>query len=154
MRKPGSLFLIVIILAFISHGPAQADEKEGEAEAVARQLIKSSGADQFGSRVIKQMVGLQQKRMPDIPDQFWENFMTGTNPDDLVLRIIPIYVKHLSVEEMQAIIDFYKSPAGQKLLDKLPLITRETMNAGRQWGAQLRMEMTRKLQETDLKKLK
>ncbi|HIE64628.1 MAG: DUF2059 domain-containing protein [Nitrospira sp.] len=154
MRKTGSLLLMALALLFISHGPAKADEGGGKAEAVARQLIESSGADQFGSRVIEQMVGLQQKRMPDIPDQFWENFKAGTNPDDLVLLIIPIYVKHLSVEEMQAIIDFYKSPAGERLLDKLPQITRETMNAGRQWGAELRMEMTRKLQETDLKKLK
>lgn len=154
MRKIGSLFLMGLALLFISHGPAQAGEEEGKAEAVARQLIETSGADRFGSRVIDQMVGLQRKRMPDIPDQFWEDFKAGANPEDLVLLIVPIYVKHLSVEEMQALIDFYKSPAGQKLLSKLPLITSETMNAGRKWGAELRMEMTKKLQETDLEKLK
>ncbi len=153
MKKTGSLLLTTLVLLFVSHGPLQADEG-GKAESVARQLIETSGADQFGSRVIEQMVGLQQKRMPDIPDQFWENFKAGANPDDLVRLIVPIYVKHLSVEEMRALIDFYKSPAGQTLLKKLPLITSETMNAGRQWGAELRMEMTKKLQETDLKKLK
>lgn len=145
--------MISLGLVLVGYGPAQAG-KEGKAEAVARQLIETSGADRFGLRVIDQMVGLQQKRMPDIPEKFWENFKAEANPDNLVRRIIPIYVKHLSIEEMQALIDFYKSPAGKKLLDKLPLITSESMNAGRKWGAELRMEMTKKLQETDLKKLK
>jgi hypothetical protein len=154
MKKIGSLFLMGLVLSLFSHGPAHAGKEEGKAESLAHQLIKTSGADQFGSRVIDQMVGLQQKRMPDIPDQFWENFKAGANPDDLVRLIVPIYVKHLSIEEMKALIDFYQSPAGRMLLKKLPQITSETMNAGRKWGAELRMEMTKKLLETDLKKLK
>lgn len=48
-------------------------------------------------------------------------------------RLLPlyrdIYSKTFTDAEMQAMIEFYESPAGQSLLDKMPLLMQNTMSA-------------------------
>lgn len=56
---------------------------------------------------------------------------------ELVDLAVPIYVKHLTSEEMAATIAFYSSPEGQAVLRKLPVILAESMAAGQQWGEAL-----------------
>jgi hypothetical protein len=50
---------------------------------------------------------------------------------------VPIYVEHLTVEEMQAAIDFYETPEGQSLIEKMPVISQESFAVGQQWGMEL-----------------
>ena len=45
--------------------------------------------------------------------------------EDLVDAVIPIYQKNLSAADVQAGIDFYSSPSGKRLLEKVPEIFRE-----------------------------
>jgi len=50
--------------------------------------------------------------------------------DELIEAMVPIYQKYLTKSEVEATIAFYLSPTGQKLLDKLPQMTTEAMQAG------------------------
>lgn len=49
----------------------------------------------------------------------------------------PIYHKHLTTEDIAELIRFYKSPIGQKTMQLLPTVSRETMQAGETWGRTL-----------------
>lgn len=50
--------------------------------------------------------------------------------DDMINALIPIYQRHLSKTDVDEIIRFYASPAGQKLLREQPQILQESMQAG------------------------
>jgi hypothetical protein len=52
--------------------------------------------------------------------------------EDIAVAIIPVYQKNLSAGDVQAGIDFYNSEAGKRLLEKVPVIIRETNESGRQ----------------------
>ncbi len=49
-------------------------------------------------------------------------------PMDAILDdMIPIYQKHLSQNDVDAMITFYSSPTGKKLMQEMPAITQEAM---------------------------
>lgn len=66
--------------------------------------------------------------------------------DEEALKIVPrrgdlereaaqIYAKAFSEEELTAIADFYMSPAGQKLIENGPLVTRELIKSAEIWSS-------------------
>ena len=71
--------------------------------------------------------------------------------DDLLKAVVPIYQRHLSKTDVEEIIRFYSSPAGQKLLHEQPQIIQESMQAGLEVGRshseQIRLKVEKKVQE-------
>ena len=126
---------------------AAGQEGEKRTEEVARDLLEVTGAGQMGLQVMQQMVASFRSTMPDVPQEFWEQFIRDVDPDELVDLVIPIYVKHLTKEEMEAAVAFYRTTTGQAILAKLPVILQESMTAGQQWGMQLAAEVQKRLQE-------
>lgn len=57
--------------------------------------------------------------------------------EDILEKVIPIYQKHLTNQEVDAMINFYSSKEGNSIIQKMPSILNESMLAGRQWGEEL-----------------
>jgi len=152
MKK--SLFPVLLVLCLVFPLASQAAEKaEAEsAEAAAWDLLEASGLTQLSERTVERLLLLRKKAMPNIPDHFWEDFKKEVDPNELNKLILPIYVKHFSVEEMKALTAFYRSDVGRKFLAKIPNVTRESMQVSRDWNAELRLKLTKMLKKADLKK--
>lgn len=133
------------MLSVFAFGAAGQDSEKAT-EDLAHELLEVSGAGQMGVQVMEQMFASFKTALPDVPQEFWDEFMQSVDPDDLVKLVIPIYVKHLEKSEMEAAIAFYKTPAGQAILTKLPVIMQESMTAGQQWGMQLGTEVQKRLE--------
>lgn len=52
--------------------------------------------------------------------------------DEMVDAMIPIYRRHLTKADLDSVIAFYASPAGQKLLKEQPAMMAEGMKAGQE----------------------
>jgi hypothetical protein len=63
-----------------------------------------------------------------------------------VNRIVPVYQKHFTHEDMVAAMQFYSSPAGQSLLDKLPAVSEEAMQVGGDYGQSKMQEIEPKIE--------
>lgn len=50
--------------------------------------------------------------------------------DEMVDAMVPIYQRHLTKTDLEAVITFYKSSAGQKILKEQPAMMAEGMQAG------------------------
>jgi hypothetical protein len=50
--------------------------------------------------------------------------------DEIIDAMVPIYQKHLAKSDLEAIIAFYSSPVGQRLLKEQPAMMAEGMQAG------------------------
>ncbi len=131
----------------------QSGGKSG-AEQAARELFKVARLTEVGKSISTQLLQIQKKKMPDIPDQFWSDFSKEVDLKALNEKIVQLYIKNLTVKEMKEITTFYKTETGQTFLNKLPVLQKETMMVGRQWGMALRMQITKRLQEVDLKAMK
>jgi hypothetical protein len=70
---------------------------------------------------------------------------------ELIEQVAGLYAQELSVEELVAVSDFYKSPVGVKLLSVQPQIARQSMALGQRWGAQIGREIEQEARK-ELKK--
>jgi uncharacterized protein len=77
-----------------------------------------------------------KQRQPDISDA--ELARLDRESEDLIKHfpveamlddMVPIYQKHFSKSDIDALTAFYSSPAGQKFLHEMPAVTAETMKA-------------------------
>ncbi len=138
--------LFLIIFAFTTFICAQTPE-----EKAARELMIVSKSADMGIQMIDQLIEMQKQQHPSVGDEVWSSIRSEFNSDELINILVPIYVKNFTLAEMNEIIAFYKSPIGQKVIDKMPAVMQEAMLAGQQWGVTVLNKMTERLKEKEQK---
>jgi len=94
---------------------------------------------QTEQKQINIMVGdMFSKRMPDATAEQRKQFESLMSDmmndlfkdypiDDLLRDMVPVYQNHLSEADLAAIVAFYSSPVGKKVLQEMPAMTAEAM---------------------------
>ena len=91
-----------------------------QAKANAEQLFRQQTPD-----ATPQQVKQFQETMEGIMDDAF-----GSMPIDQMFEImIPVYQRHFTTSDIDAMVAFYSSPTGQKMLNDLPQIMQESMQA-------------------------
>ncbi len=62
-------------------------------------------------------------------DQFTTDIMKDLPVDGMLDDMVPVYQRHLTRSDVEAMSAFYSSPTGQKLLREMPAMTNESMQA-------------------------
>lgn len=89
--------------------------------------------DVFGTRAaMTQNLAAMVKSLPaDNPQT--AKIKEGIKVDEIIDRLIPIYDKQFSADDLKAFIAFYSSAAGQKLVQGIPEIMRESIDVSGQY---------------------
>lgn len=98
------------------------------------------------------------KEMPDAtPDQIkhFSNMLEGTmqdifdslHIDEMFEIVVPIYQRHFTNADIDAVLAFYSSPTGQKFLTETPQIMQESMIAMGPLQQKMMQEMMQKLRQ-------
>jgi hypothetical protein len=61
--------------------------------------------------------------------QYLEESLKAIPVDGMIEDMIPVYQKHLNRDDVDAMISFYSSATGQKLMQEMPAMTSEGMQA-------------------------
>jgi hypothetical protein len=96
--------------------------------------------DKTMRQVFAQMQSLNReeikKRRPDVTeaelarlDRQSEDVIKNFPLDAMLSDMIPVYQRHFTKSDIDALITFYASPPGQKFLHEMPAVTSETMRA-------------------------
>ena len=98
-------------------------------------FLKVSGALENQKVMLKSMFD-QYRKMPNAKPEVFNNMedMMNNELDALNKTLFPVYKKYLSHEDLKAIIKFYESPAGKKMVKSQPLIIKESFQIGVKWG--------------------
>jgi hypothetical protein len=75
--------------------------------------------------------------MPNLPVGFIDRFKQNMHVETLIELIVPIYLKHYDRPTLTAAIRFYQSEPGRNVVKATPLVTAESMEAGKAWGTEL-----------------
>jgi hypothetical protein len=81
--------------------------------------------DAFGTR--RALEANFAAMLEQMPAEQAEKFRKAVKIDEIIERLIPLYDKHFTVEELQACIDFYTSSNGAKLIAIVPVLMEESM---------------------------
>lgn len=71
----------------------------------------------------------QLRKVAEVVGQSWQASIKVLSVDELIAAVIPVYQRHFTHSEIQSVIDFYRSPAGQRYLRELPAMMTESMQA-------------------------
>ena len=86
--------------------------------------------------------GLQRISLdPSTPEEFVERFLAEISSDHFKRifenTIINIYRKHLTIEDVMRLNEFYESDLGKKVISLMPVIIQESSSAGAALGARI-----------------
>lgn len=111
-------------------------------DAVKKQM-RTSAEDQFREKILNPSPE-QLKSIQTIVDDVFGDL----SADDMIKDVVPVYQKHLTRSDVRALVAFYSSPAGQKILREQPAMVRESMEAA---GASQQKKMEKILARLDLR---
>ena len=116
-------------------------------EADIRQLMEVAGT----KALMAQMMGTMESSIKPmlsnafppgeyrekLIDLFIAKFKSQSNLQQLLDLIVPIYDKYFSDKEIKDLIQYYRTPLGQKTIEVMPKLVAESQEAGRKWGEAL-----------------
>ena len=135
--------------------PQSSSSIDRQKEARIRELMDVTGAKNLGQQLIE--AGMEQFRssvqdsQPNNPrakqfvDAFVARFQKHFDPNSLNEQIIPIYDKYLTTDDLKGLLEYYRSPLGQRMLKTLPELTRESQAAGFALGQKAAQETMEEL---------
>ena len=132
--------LVAILIMIFSHVSVAHAEVSQEKRAEIEKMLRLTGMEKLAHQMMVQMISSFKQRIPVASNDFWTKFQQKLDVHELVEKIIPIYGKYYTIEDLKAINTFYESPAGQKVLSALPQITQESMKIGQEWGERIGKE--------------
>jgi hypothetical protein len=102
----------------------------------------------------KQNLKLSDTQMADVEKALRAHFdarFTKMPLDQMLNAMVPVYEKHLTKSEVNAMAQFYLSPAGQSFLNKMPVIASESMQAMQpvvlKWSAEMQQDLQVQLRQ-------
>ena len=115
---------ILIIITFLSAVLARADMESAKKEAALRFLENSGTLKLFEIRKDRIIDG-QRKQIENLPEEFWKYYRAAYSLESYRDALVELYCRHFSLDDLQALGDFYLSPAGKKLVAETEGMERE-----------------------------
>ena len=119
-----------------------ADAPQGGASAASvRELLAATHVTAMMQQVTRQMGqqldAMVKQRLPCLsPSAVSSALTTPQATQQMIDLAVPIYQRNFTEQDVRGLLAFYRTPLGQKLLKVQPVIMRESMLAGEQWGRQ------------------
>ena len=141
---------------------AQDNSTQGQAKSIdpvkdadIRALMELVGVrDQVQDGVNASAEQYREKLLATVPDNekgqafvntFVTNYEKKFDPDQVTERVVGIYDKHYTDEEIKGLLQFFGSPLGQKVAAEMPKIGKEIAAANREAGAKAAHEVLQTL---------
>ena len=133
MKKLTLLALLTIFLWVPITHAEMSKEKRQEVE----KMLRLTGMEKLIGQMKTQMISSLKTQMPQVPEVFWNKFQEKMDIGELIEKIIPVYDKYYTVDDLKAVNAFYESTIGQKLISTVPQVMQETMKIGQEWGQRI-----------------
>lgn len=113
-------------LAPVSAAVPPAPRRElSSSSAVDKKALVLKFVELFGTKAA--MTQNLDQMIASLPPDQAESFRKAFSVTEIIDLLVPLYEKHFSVEDLQAYIEFYSSPAGRKLVTSIPSIMQESV---------------------------
>ncbi len=142
MKRSALALLVFLLLASVSFAqqsdadaPASKADIERYLDAMHAQTMMKNTLVMMTAQMHKMVhdqLAKQENLPPDFEarmDKMTDDMFNNFPVDELIDVMIPVYQKHLTKSDVDAMIVFYSTPTGKKLLKEMPAITAESMQA-------------------------
>lgn len=117
-------------------------------------LLEATHVHQLMDQMLAQMFGMIKQQIPEneVPAGIWDSAAKELKSDEAIERIVPIYDKYYTDQDIKGLLAFYESPLGQKVVQTTPQVMKESMAIGQRWGQEAAERMLKKLNQQRKKK--
>jgi uncharacterized protein len=136
----------IMILAFFVLSISAVGQTAEKTQKIHR-LMEVFGYTDVAKQQIDAVFDIYVKNNPTVDSAFWNEFRKEMSVENLTKLIVPIYDKYFTETDLDALIAFYTTPAGVKVKNVLPQLSREAMEKGAAWGKEVGEKIAKKLQE-------
>jgi hypothetical protein len=109
----------------------------------ARTLLETMRAQDVFIATVERSLQSSEGAASQLPPNFVEKFLAAirTESPKLIEDMALIYARHYTRQDMDEFNRFYRTPLGQRMIDKQAVITAESGTMGQRWGAALAMRV-------------
>ncbi len=144
-----------ICVAFLSlmivTSSIQAQRKSDYLEML-NELLEVTGSTATTDLFMVKLIEAAKMEYPDVEEDDWKNLELVVHKSRLEYRekkLVPLYQKYLSSEDLEELIKFYHTPVGQKYAKVVPQLSLEANRAGMEWGEQLAKTLEKEIRKLD-----
>lgn len=144
-----TLLTTAVFIGLSFSAMAQTPEIDPAKKAEINKMLELTGMNKLMDQMVDQMIASFQTNTAtqDISKEFWTKFRTKVDTKELIEKMIPIYDKHYSLEDLKVVNEFYATPTGQRLLQSMPVVMQESMAIGQAWGQELGQQVIAEIQK-------
>ena len=141
--KPLAAILAALCLALTAGAQVTKEQETG-----IRKMMRLTGmVDMLGQMTDQMIASIKQGAPAGVPEEFWSRAQERRmKPEELIARMVPIYAKYFSVEDLKAINAFYESAAGRHFAASMEPMMQENMKVGQAWGQEVSQKVIDDLQ--------
>ncbi len=152
------VFLLPIVIVFFNvsfvckaaDSADSADLKSSVDPAKAAEIwkmLKLNGTEKLMDQVKEQMISLVRKKQPNISEAIWDRVQKDMNTHELLEKMIPLYDKYYSLEDIKAANAFYASPAGVHISEAAPQLMTESSRIAQGWAREAALKAMLEVQQ-------
>ena len=136
--KKNILAIAFLVFGVFTNAQSSKDVKIAE-------LLETMGSTHAMKTSFEYMINYYKQNNPQISSEYWDNASKHVDYDELVQKLIPIYSKHFTEQEIVDLLKFYNTSTGKKMIEKTPTILEESMEIGRKWGIELAQKIEKEI---------
>lgn len=114
-------------------------------EVKTKELLELMGATDSMKQMLPVVIEQVKAQYPNVSHSYWDKFKNKIDTNELIDLIVPVYNKYYTEAEIDQLVQFYKTPIGQKVRKVTPQVSVESMQAGQQWGMKIAQEIVQEL---------
>src|SRR6185436_18718919 len=99
MKKLRSTTLVILV-SFVSF--AHADISQDKREEIEK-MLRLTGMEKLMTQISSQMTATLRKQTSSVPQDFWDKFERKIDMHGLIEKIIPIYDKYYTLDDLKAV---------------------------------------------------
>lgn len=154
VRHRAVAMIVCLAAALVLGGPAASQPVSQDARAAALELLSTMRmVEQFKlilPVIMKQLKPAIAQGRPEVERELDAMMplmieLMNKRTDELVEATVAVYVRHFTADEMRHLIAFYKQPVGQKFLEKMPVVFKESFAIGQKFGQSIAAELRNRL---------
>jgi len=156
MRHLGTMAAGIVTAVFVSVAPAYPQSASPDAMAAARELVEAARTtDQF--KTLLPLISQQMKTVivqgrPAVErdyDKIIPMVLEAANQQmgKFADAVAAIYAGNFTADELRQVTAFYRTPTGQKFLEKTGVIAQQSMAMGQKFGQQLVQDLEGRMKE-------
>ena len=134
--KKNILAIAFLVFGVFTNAQSSKDVKIAE-------LLETMGSTHAMKTSFEYMINYYKQNNPQISSEYWDNSLKHVDYNELVQKLVPVYSKHFTEQEIVDLLKFYNTSTGKKMIEKTPTILEESMEIGRKWG----IELAQKIEE-------